>query len=46
MVNGFIIEISNDELKKIDKYEGVEYKRTEIISQNGISAWVYKKNKK
>jgi gamma-glutamylcyclotransferase (GGCT)/AIG2-like uncharacterized protein YtfP len=45
MVNGFIIEVSDDELRKIDKYEGVEYKRTEIISQNGISAWVYKKIK-
>jgi len=43
IVSGFIIEISNDELKKIDEYEGVEYKRVEIVLQSGISAWVYLK---
>ena len=45
MVNGFIIEISDDELKKIDEYEGVEYKRKEIISKSGISVWVYVKKR-
>jgi gamma-glutamylcyclotransferase (GGCT)/AIG2-like uncharacterized protein YtfP len=43
IVSGFIIEISNDELKKIDEYEGVEYKRIEIVLQSGISVWVYVK---
>ncbi len=40
-VSGSIIEISGAELKKIDEYEGSEYKRVKIITDKGESAWVY-----
>jgi gamma-glutamylcyclotransferase (GGCT)/AIG2-like uncharacterized protein YtfP len=43
IVEGLVIDINDDELKKIDEYEGVEYKRIEIVLQSGISAWVYLK---
>lgn len=40
-VPGIIIEVSDEELQKIDEYEGEEYKRIEVETQGGITAWVY-----
>jgi gamma-glutamylcyclotransferase (GGCT)/AIG2-like uncharacterized protein YtfP len=42
-VNGFVIEISDDEFKKIDEYEGIEYKRIEVVLKSGMLAWAYVK---
>ncbi len=43
-VSGLIIEVSDEELAKIDEYEGKEYKRIEIITENNVRAWVYAKS--
>lgn len=40
-VEGFVIELSKDELLKIDKYEGEEYKRVKLSLGSGIETWVY-----
>ena len=40
---GFVLEVSEEELKKIDKYEGDEYKRKKVILNSGKESWVYVK---
>lgn len=40
-VDGLIIEVMNEELKKIDQYEADAYKREQVFLESGVSAWVY-----
>lgn len=40
-VEGFVLEVSVDELLKTDKYEGEEYKRIRVLLKSGLEAWVY-----
>ena len=40
---GFVLEVSEEELKKIDKYKGDEYKRKKVILNSGKESWVYVK---
>ena len=42
-VVGSVIKVSEEELKKIDKYEGEEYKRKKVILSSGKESWVYVK---
>jgi len=41
VVDGFVINVTKDELKKIDEYETDAYKRERVVLESGISAWVY-----
>ena len=43
-IDGFAFEVSDNELKKIDKYETDAYKRTKVTLKSGRQAWVYQKN--
>ncbi|OGY64732.1 MAG: hypothetical protein A3I24_02500 [Candidatus Harrisonbacteria bacterium RIFCSPLOWO2_02_FULL_41_13b] len=43
-VEGLVIKVTDDELKKIDKYETDSYKRIEVDLESRKSAWVYVKN--
>lgn len=40
-VDGFVIEVTSEELKKIDKYEGKEYIRRKVKLKSGVVTWVY-----
>lgn len=40
-VFGEVIEVSNEELKKIDEYKTDNYKRIKVVLANGEYAWVY-----
>jgi gamma-glutamylcyclotransferase (GGCT)/AIG2-like uncharacterized protein YtfP len=40
-VHGFLVEVTEDELKKIDEYETKVYKRKRVVLVNGASAWAY-----
>ena len=42
-VFGFVIEVSEDELKKIDKFETDVYKRKNVVLSSGKESWVYVK---
>ncbi|MFA6060639.1 MAG: gamma-glutamylcyclotransferase family protein [Taibaiella sp.] len=41
VISGMVYEISQQELKETDIYEGIEYKRTRVQLQSGLAAWVY-----
>ena len=40
---GLVIEISDDELNRADKYETEGYQRINVILESGIFGWVYVK---
>lgn len=42
-VDGLVIEVTEEELEKIDEYETNAYKREKINLESGTSAWVYVK---
>ena len=42
-VVGSVIKVSEEELKKIDKYETDAYKRIQVVLSSGKEAWVYVK---
>jgi gamma-glutamylcyclotransferase (GGCT)/AIG2-like uncharacterized protein YtfP len=42
VVAGRILELTQEELRLCDKYEGEDYKREKIITYRGVEAWVYK----
>lgn len=42
-VEGFLFEVTKDELKLIDAYETDAYKRQKVNLKSGKSAWVYVK---
>ncbi len=39
-VRGFVIEVTGDELKKIDDYETKAYRRKRVRLENGAAAWI------
>lgn len=43
-VEGFIIEVTPEELSVTDKYEGQEYKRIKVLLNSGLESWVYMAN--
>lgn len=43
-MTGYLLEITNSELAKIDDYETDNYKRIEATLESGKEAWVYIKN--
>jgi len=40
---GFVLEVSEEEFKKIDEYGGEEYKRIQVVLSSGKEAWVHVK---
>lgn len=43
-VRGSVIEVTDEELRKIDEYESDAYRRVEVVLESGMPAWVYTKN--
>jgi len=41
IIEGAVIEVTPEELKKIDKYETSAYQRIKVSLSSGESAWVY-----
>ena len=39
--NGLIYEVSYEELRKADEYEGQYYKRIRIKLMRGLESWIY-----
>ena len=44
LVEGLVIEVTSEELEKIDEYETASYKRTRVDLKSGKQTWVYEKN--
>ena len=40
-VNGRVYMCSNEEILRVDKYEGRAYKRVKVLLNSGKSAWAY-----
>jgi len=40
---GGVIEVTQDELLRIDRYEGEEYERARVTLASGTEAWVYRR---
>lgn len=40
-IDGYIIEVTEQELAILDDYEGIEYIRIELMLDSGKQAWVY-----
>ena len=40
-VHGFVFEVTDDELKRADRFEPAEYKRITVTLASGATAWVY-----
>ena len=43
-IKGLMIELTDEEIWKLDVYETDAYKREEVELTNGIKAWTYLKN--
>jgi gamma-glutamylcyclotransferase (GGCT)/AIG2-like uncharacterized protein YtfP len=41
IINGDVIEVNDEELLLLDRYEGEFYRRMKIRLENGIRAWSY-----
>lgn len=44
-VDGYVVEVSAEELRRLDRYEnlGVRYDRIEMVLESGDPAWVYRR---
>ena len=42
-IQGGVIEVTRDELVRIDRYEGDEYERVKVTLVSGKEAWVYRR---
>ena len=40
-IEGIVYELQDNELLKVDLYEGEAYKKTKVVLKSGKSAWVY-----
>jgi gamma-glutamylcyclotransferase (GGCT)/AIG2-like uncharacterized protein YtfP len=40
-IQGLLIEVTSEDLEKLDFYETDAYKRKEVELSNGIKAWIY-----
>jgi len=45
-IRGAVIEVTPDELRRIDRYEGEEYERVQVVLASGVRAWVYRRPEK
>lgn len=45
-IRGGVIEVTPDELSRIDRYEGDEYERVRVVLASGSQAWVYRRPEK
>jgi len=43
-ITGVVIELTSEEISKLDEYETDAYKREEVVLTDGKKAWVYIKN--
>ena len=43
---GVVIELTSEEISKLDEYETDSYRREEVELTNGKKAWIYIKNSK
>ncbi len=43
IINGLVLQITDEELKKADDYETSAYKRNKVVLKSGTKAWVYLK---
>lgn len=41
-VDGFVLEVSQEELARMDMYEGGLYTRLKVTLESGAEAWVYR----
>lgn len=41
-IEGGVLMVTGDELKRIDRYEGKHYERARVVLESGIEAWVYR----
>lgn len=46
MVEGELFEVTSDELKKLDDYEGEAYQRVSVTLMSKTRAWAYTQNPK
>lgn len=44
-VHGLVLEVTEDELKKIDEYESDIYIRKRVVLKSGSKAWAYVERK-
>ena len=42
-IEGGVIEVTPEELRRIDRYEGEEYERAAVTLASGLRAWVYRR---
>jgi gamma-glutamylcyclotransferase (GGCT)/AIG2-like uncharacterized protein YtfP len=40
-IEGDILEVTSEELRLIDEYEGPEYRRIKVVLEKGAFVWVY-----
>jgi gamma-glutamylcyclotransferase (GGCT)/AIG2-like uncharacterized protein YtfP len=41
-INGWLIRVTEEELGRLDEYEGENYVRIRVTLATGIEAWVYR----
>lgn len=41
LIKGTVLELTNEEILKADKYEPENYKRIKVILESGKEAWIY-----
>ena len=40
-IDGFVLELTDEEMARGDAYEGDEYRRLRVTLRSGLEAWVY-----
>ena len=43
VVEGEVLVLTPEELRRVDKYEGPAYRRQKVMLRSGMVAWVYQK---
>ena len=43
VVFGKVVEVSEEDFKKLDEYEGEDYRKIEVVLVSGKDSWVYVK---
>jgi len=41
-IEGYVLEVSQEELARVDMYEGGLYTRAKVTLESGAEAWVYR----
>lgn len=42
-IEGFILSLTSEELKRVDEYETDAYQRKRVILKSGRNAWIYQR---